>query len=288
MAEKLFLYRFSHLKRFVSMINCEPLLPYLDIVLRDWELKKFDHDPNTDPIIALEKTDKGYQRLSNWLTKPANFKDPVDTVCDFIVDLIHAYVADNKGVLCLHTAAVEFGGNLMIFPSTYRSGKSVMATKLVSLGARLFTDDVLPILPEDNLGMALGILPRLRLPLPESCGRKFDDFLSRRTGPKNDRYLYVQLNDREQERFGQTGPVDVIIILKRNSHSRPVITKTETSTVLRDVILRNFARQNPALEIVDRLHSIVEKADCYTLRYSDLNKGAKLILDYFGYRIDRD
>lgn len=270
------------------MINCESLFPYLDIILRDWEFKKFDHDLNIDPIIALEKTDKGYQRHSNWLTKPANFKDPVDTVCDFIVDLIHAYVEDKKGMLCLHSAAVKFGGSLMIFPSTYRSGKSLMATKLVSLGGRLFTDDVLPILPEDNLGMALGILPRLRMPLPESCGTKFDDFLSRRSGPKNDRYLYVQLEDCEQERFGQTGPVDVIIFLKCNSHSQPAITKTETSEVLRNIILRNFARQNPALEIVDRLHSIVEKADCYTLQYSDLNKGADLILDYFGYRINRD
>ena len=288
MAEKSFLYNFSRIKRPVSLINSESLLPYLDIVLRDWKIKEFDQGSDINSIITLEKTDAGYRRESNWLINPAIFKDPVDTVCDLIVDLIHAYLEDNKGVLCLHTAAVEFGGSLVIFPNTYRSGKSVLSTMLVSLGGRLFTDDVLPISPDDSSGMALGILPRLRMPLPESCGPKFNDFISKRAGPQNNRYLYVNLNEYEQASFGETASVDVITILERNGCAEPTLTKTEKSTVLRDVILRNFARQNPALEIVDQLHSMVEKADCYTLRYSDLDKGAKLLLESFSLPVKKD
>jgi hypothetical protein len=163
-----------------------------------------------------------------------------------------------------------------------------MSTKLVSLGGRLFTDDVLPISPDDSLGMALGILPRLRLPLPESCGRKYNDFISKRAGPKNYRYLYVKLNEYEQASFGETASIDVITILERDGCAEPLLTKTEKSTVLRDVILRNFARRNPALEIVDRLYAMVEKADCYTLRYSNLSKGANLLLDSLDLGVNRD
>ena len=282
LAEKSVLYKFSHIRRPVSLINCESLLPYLDIILRDWEIKKLDQCLDLNTIIALEKTNAGYQRLSNWLKKPANFIDPVDTVCDLIVDLIHAYVEENKGMLCLHTAAIEVAGGLAIFPNTYRSGKSIMSTTLASLGAKLFTDDVLPISSDDGRGISLGILPRLRLPFPESCGLNFKEFITERAGPKNGRYLYVKLNEYEQAGFGKSAPVDLIIILERGSYGKPTLTKTEKSTVLKDVILRNFARQNPALEIVDRLHSIVEKADCYTLKYSDLSKGAELLSEYLG------
>ena len=52
--------------------------------------------------------------------------------------------------------------------------------------------------------------------------------------------------------------------------------------MVRDMILRNFARQNPAIEIVDRLHAIVEQAECYILTYDTLDQAAELINDHFG------
>jgi hypothetical protein len=58
--------------------------------------------------------------------------------------------------------------------------------------------------------------------------------------------------------------------------------KAKKSSVVRDVILRNFARQNPALEIVDRLYSIAEQADCYTLRYASLDQAMELLDNAFG------
>jgi hypothetical protein len=48
------------------------------------------------------------------------------------------------------------------------------------------------------------------------------------------------------------------------------------------MILRNFARRNPAIEIVDRLHRIVKQAECYTLTYDTLDQAAELINDHFG------
>jgi hypothetical protein len=267
----------------VAFINSEALYPHLFTILRDWEVKRLDQGADQLPVITIEKTEAGFQRNSRWLSKPAIFRNPVDAACDFIVDLLHAYVDNHEGLLCLHCAAVEFKQGLVVFPNTYRAGKSIFSLKLVSCGGRLFTDDVLPLTTQGNLGMALGILPRLRLPLPQSLRSVFSNFVSERAGPQNGRYCYVRLGERKQAALGATAPICGITILERDeAASAPELIKTKKSIVVRDVILRNFARQNPALDIVDRLHSVVENAECYTLRYSDLDQAVKLLEDAFG------
>lgn len=282
MLEKKELFSFTGLRRPVAFINSESLYQHLFTILRDWGIKKLDQGADQLPVITIEKTDAGFQRSSRWLSKPVIFRNPVDAACDFIVDLIHAYVESHEGLLCLHCAAVEFKQGLVVFPNTYRSGKSIFSLKLISCGARMFADDVLPITAQGDLGMALGILPRLRLPLPQTLGPAFSNFVSERSGPQNGRYCYVKLGERKQAALGATAPICGMTILQRDEVSKPALIKTKKSIVVRDVILRNFARQNPALDIVDRLHSVVENAECYTLRYSDLDQAVKLLEDAFG------
>jgi len=234
------------------------------------------------PAITLHKIADAYERHSAWLPKPIGFSDPVDTVCDFIVDLIHAYVADHEKLLCLHGAAVELKTGLMVFPNTYRAGKSILSLKLVSCGARLFSDDVLPIRHQSNAGIALGILPRLRLPLPETAGPALADFIHHRNGPQNTRYGYIRLDENELAPRGTEAPVTTITTLERSAETKPSLQPARKSEVVKDMILRNFARQNPAIEIVDRLHTIVEQAECYTLIYDTLDQATELLEEAFG------
>ena len=274
-------FRFAGLLHPVSFFDADSLYPYIKEILRDWKIEKINSSDDKPAAIKVQKTDAGFERRSRWLSKPAIFQDPVDAVCDMIVDLIHAYVAENRGLLCLHCAAVEFNQGLVVFPNTYRAGKSMLSLKLVTTGARLFSDDVLPILNQGVSGMALGILPRLRLPLPLGIPPSFIDFVTNRAGPKNSRYLYVKLGLKEQAMLGTTAPVRGITILRREKDVEPRLLEVKKSTVVRDMILRNFARQNPGLEIVDRLYSIVEDAQCYRLEYDDLDQAANLLKDAF-------
>jgi len=273
---------FPGLRRPLAFINSESIYQHLCSILRDWEINRLEQGTGQAPVITIQNTEAGFQRQSRWLSQPAIFRNKVDAACDFIVDLIHAYVDNHEGLLCLHCAAVEFKQGLVVFPNTYRAGKSIFSLKLVSCGGRLFTDDVLPITAQGDFGMALGILPRLRLPLPQALGPAFNDFVSERAGPQNSRYCYVKLGERKQAALGTTAPICGITILQRDEVSRPALIKTKKSIVVRDIILRNFARQNPALDIVDRLQSVVENAECYTLRYSNLDQAVKLVEDAFG------
>jgi hypothetical protein len=274
-------FRFTGLRHPVAFTDADALYPYLDTVLRDWGIEKLDPGDDAPPMITVRKTEAGFERRSLWLAKPAVFTNPVDAVCDLIVDLIHAHVADHQGLLCLHCAAVELNRGLVIFPNTYRAGKSTLSLKLVASGARLFTDDVLPISSQGDIGMALGILPRLRLPMLPGITPDFRNFVINRAGPQNSRYLYVKLNLSEQAVLGTAAPVRGITILQREENVTPRLLEVKKSTVVKDMILRNFARQNPGLEIIDRLHAIVENAQCYRLEYDDLDQAANLIQEVF-------
>lgn len=276
------IFSFDRLRSTVAFSGGETLYPVISAVLRDWRMENVKSGCSPDPAITLEKTSGGYARRSLWLSKPSIFLNPVDAVCDLIVDLIHAYVAEQDKCLCLHGAAVEIGSGLMVFPNTYRAGKSLLSLKLVSLGARLFSDDVLPIKHQDHSGIALGILPRLRLPLPETAGQTLTEYINHRIGPQNQRYRYVRLDKNELAEYGTRSPVSAITILQRNSERRPSLEPAKKSDVVRDMILRNFARQNPGIEIVDRLHTLVEQAECYTLTYDTLDQAAELIDGHFG------
>lgn len=276
------LVKFVQLDRPVAFTDSESLYPYIDNILRDWIIEKIESGEENLACMTVRKTQEGFERRSKWLTRPVTHKDPVDVVCDLVVDLIHAFVAENDGLLCLHCAAIEFKKGLVIFPNTYRSGKSTLALKLASCGARLVTDDVLPILKPNNMGMALGILPRLRMPLPDCSGQLFRDFISLKAGPKNRRYLYVDLNIHEQATFGTVLPIKGIVVLQREEDTQHMIRAEKKSRIVKDLILRNFARQNPGLEIIDRLYSVGENADCYTLKYDDLDQAVKVLEDVFG------
>jgi hypothetical protein len=276
------LFRFAGLNLPVAFTDADTLYPYMDKVLRDWGIEKLDPGEDVKPVITIRKTDAGFERHSRWLSKPAVFKNSVDAVCDLIVDLIHAYVSDHQGLLCLHCAAVEFNQGLVVFPNTYRAGKSILSLRLVATGARLFSDDVLPVSNQGDLGLALGVLPRLRLPLPQAIAPDFKDFIINRVGPQNSRYLYVELGLSEQAVLGTAAPVRGITILQREENVKPRLLEVKKSAVVKDMILRNFARQNPGLEIIDRLYAIVENARCYRLEYDDLDQAAKLLQEAFG------
>ena len=180
----------------------------------DWNLHEWRGATESPPIISIKKTMAGYIRRSEWIDKARVFSNPVATVCDLIVDLVHAYIAQRPHLICLHSAAIAFNERLVLFPSPYRAGKSTLATHLASLGGRVYSDDVLPIDKTTGNALALGIQPRLRHPLPDNSKPRFKEFIATRSGEKGDHELYVKLTTDEQARLGEYQPINGIVVLK--------------------------------------------------------------------------
>ena len=82
--------------------------------------------------LVLRRQSGLYLLSAPWLEKPIRHRDPVHTVCDLVVHLIHGFIASNPSVLCLHSAAALMGGRLVVFPNVYRGGKSLLSAHLAA------------------------------------------------------------------------------------------------------------------------------------------------------------
>jgi hypothetical protein len=286
MVETVTLLEFTGLNRPVALVGCDELAPILRDLLRGWDIRETTGMPATEAEsradIVIRRTDRGYLRKSPFLSEPSVFRDPVNSVCDFLVDFVKAYIADHPPLLCLHTAAVAFGGGLMLFPGAYKVGKSILSVQCAASGFRLFADDVLPVDGATKSGIAPGILPRLRVPLPDGVGAAFRDLVTRRESHRSDRFLYVDLGPDQLAPFGTTAPITAIILPARSDAGPPELAKIKGSEALKRMILQNFSRDMPALDILDLLHDIVADADCFELRYGSGEEAVDLLRRNFG------
>lgn len=274
--------KISGLQNVIALQGCDEILAIFAEVFRDWnaEIVGSDHYPQK-AVITLIGYQGGYLRSSRWLEAPVFHADALDAVCDFSVDYFHAYVADNPGVLCLHAAAVRLGDGLMVFPAFYKSGKSLFSAHLAWLGVELFTDDALPLTPNDNMGVAMGVCPRLRVPLPENVDKGFRTFVSDNIAKVNQQYCYLKLGRKNLAKLGTTEKIGAITLLNRVDNQPAFLEEIDSSDAMKELILRNFARQNKAIDIVDRIMIIAAKAKCYRLTYSDLREAGEILLAKF-------
>ncbi len=276
------LLAFEKLPRPVALSGCEDLAQVIADVLRGWEIRVIASPGAPQPAIAITKTSRGYRRTSPWLSKPTVFANKVNAVCDFLIDLIKYYISEDGSLLCLHCAAVQIGGGLVVFPSPYRAGKSTLAVHMAAAGMRLFADDVMAIDGSTGQGMASGILPRLRLPLSEGQDPAFGDFVSRRGGPKSSRFLYLNLEEDEVAPLGTSAPIIGFVLLQRREGGKTELIETPKSEILKNAILRNFSHEVAAIDVLDRLHALAGGAGCFTLGYASPMEGARLLGEAFG------
>lgn len=271
---------FEGLSRQIALTGCREICADFPTVFRGWRMGEAPVAEQS-PILALSDTPDGYSLEASWLARPLVRRDRVDALCGFIAEFIRAYVNDNQSLLCLHGAAAEFAGRLVVFPNRYRAGKSVLSACLAAAGVRLFADDVLPIGGADDQGMAPGIVPRLRLPLPDNLERSTRDFIEQREGPRGEQYLYLDLTEAELARHGVRAPIGGFVLLEREADAVPELQSVDPGEMLRQVIWQNFAREAPAPEILERLERVVRRARCLRLRYQRADEAAALLKETF-------
>ncbi len=272
----------------VKFDGCDELIDGLGTVLRGWEIQDV---PTTQPAraqIRVTRTVRGYRRVSSRFNTPSRARKKIRRttvagLCGLHCELIDWHVDANEGMLCLHCAAAKFGDGLVLFPTTFRTGKSTLSTYMAAAGHRVFCDDVLPIDPDTDAGVAPGIVPRIRLPLPDNMGVKMRQYLASRSGPANHKYMYVNLNAQELAPLGEQAPIRGIVMLQRRARGKASLLPVSKHLVLEEVIAQNIARKVGALELLDTLHRVVENAQCYTLRYSRGGPAVKALQAVFNH-----
>lgn len=276
----------------IAFDGADVLVEVLKKVLRGWSVATVGEGEGA-PRIRLSLGPRGYERRSPWIEAGTAIAliDPVDAVCDLLLDLERAYVEDacargEQVMSVLHAAAVEMGSpaakGLVIFPSTHATGKSLLSVALAHAGHRVFADDQLPILTgKQTRGVAPGFLPRLRRPLPDGLSADLAAFIRAHAGVQSDRFRYVDLDVERLAPLGAEAPVKGVVLLERKAGVRPALSPASEAQVLKACVLQSFGRKQNALQVLDSLHAMVQGAKCMTLSYDDAAQAVALLEETF-------
>lgn len=269
--------KFEDLSRPLLLRNCSALLDHFPLIFPGWKISTTE-SPAQTPVIRIEGNSKGSFGISaEWLDKTAEYDDEVDALCALIAKVVKARTLEDTNLLCLHGAAVEVGGKLIIFPNRYRAGKSVLAVCMAAAGFRVYSDDVLPISLDSGAGIAPAIAPRLRYPYPENLEDETRRFIESRAALRGKRYHYLDLAPDLLAARGSRADVGAFVFLERTDGVRADLQPISESEVLRQVVWQNFAREADAPATLGRLGQLVNRAQRFMLRYERADDAVALL-----------
>lgn len=258
----------------LRLTGAEAILPVLQKVSFGWPFQIGAANPLAGPFfsIAAEDGDALFTCESQIQGTPPRRFDAVNAVCDAIVALALALPAERSDLICLHAAAVGMSGRLILFPNVQRAGKSTLSSALAQAGHALFSDDVVPLsFPSDGraLGHAMGIAPRLRLPLPEALGQGVRDWAEAVGGPRNRQYMYLELP--AQPPRGTELPVGAFVILDRQDSPVDAVLEPVGPDAAMDALLfQNFTRDRHSGDILRVMAALLTERPAFRLSYHDL------------------
>jgi Coenzyme PQQ synthesis protein D (PqqD) len=256
----------------------------LNAVLGSWRVRASDSifSPSGErPIISVHGKGNGYSITSPWLSDPVVERSAVGAIFSLVAELARAFAEEHSPRVCFHCAAVARHGRLIVFPNTENAGKSTLAARLAAAGLRIYADDVLPISSSGSEGMALGLAPRLRRPLPADAGAELCSFVEAHRGPADDEFLYLSLPPDLLADYGETAPIGAVVLLDRQASAPARLAPIERGAALRHLVVQNFAPGGTTLPCLDRLLTLIRSIPCFTLRYSDLDAAAIMLVDHF-------
>ncbi len=272
----------------VDFIDCEDVADGFRSILRGWDIRNLDYDPAIPAYITFEKRDYGYHWDAPWIEdKDRRTEEPsvsvMDAVCDFHYEFIDWFVDRHPDHFCLHTAGIEFDGKAVIFPCVQKAGKSTLSIQLAQRGHRLLGDDVVALSATGREAASLGLLPRVRLPLPvKVVDDEFVRFVDQRKGLSDEYWQYVELGENEIAPLWGALPVTGIVLLERGAKGPPVLEPLPKSAAMKALIDRNFGRMRDPNRIFDSLRDLAFNCECMVLRFTRPIDAARLLEDHFG------
>ncbi|MGK7653232.1 PqqD family protein [Roseovarius sp. B08] len=244
----------------------------------DWEIAA---SGDTDTPATVLRRDEGgtFQFQSWWSDRPLTKLGPAGVTCGAVADILQGYLDSRPGIFGFHCGAVQVNGHLVAFTGPYRAGKTTLVARLgTEPDCALFCDDILPV-DENGVATALGVQPRLRLPLPEGLSGAFENHVAANLTVSDERYGFLKLP--HQASLGARAPLAAMIVLCRQDGRRARFHELSTADAAGFLIRQNIADPGDAGSHYDRVAAMAENLVCLTLVYSDLEDAVSLIRETF-------
>ncbi|MCD6438578.1 MAG: PqqD family peptide modification chaperone [Halomonas sp.] len=257
----------------IRLIDAEDLLPVIHQAMPGWRLTPCEAQQHA-PSICVWRHPNGYWQEAPALPGGMLLDTPAGTACSVIADLAGAYLRHHPEHIGLHCGAVEVNQQLVIFPDSHRAGKSTLTAAFAAAGYRVFGDDVLA-LTSCGEGIALGVAPRLRLPLPETLAPEFHKFVANHLGLHDDRYGYLALGEQQLASHGMRCPLGAVLLIERDELlSELQLVRLQPGDGLWQLLQQNFAEHESDQTLIERFLPLLKDLPCFLMRYRDAYEAA--------------
>jgi len=272
------------LKASIALKVDSAFIESLPFIFSHWPYEIVQETPR-DPFATIELRDNGrYYLISPFIDNKDSYRDCVNGICAIVAELAWQRLREEPSLLCVHGAAADFDGRLVVFPATRKAGKSTLSVAMAAAGIRIYTDDFLPISVEEDgviRGISSGVSPRLRLPLPEQIGATAVDYMARRQLISNKQYTYVKPLETECASYGESLPLGSIVFLERQDGAQAELAEISTAKALKTLIYQNFSRAGNAGDILAMLEFVALNLPVHLLRYDHAEPAIAVLKAHF-------
>lgn len=261
----------------VELRGADAVAGALGRVMRGWDVSPAPGAAEAGRPVSRVAAEAGggFRFRSWWSRKPWGGIGLAGATCGLVADLTQAFCDERPGTLALHCGAVRIGGHLVALTGTYRAGKSTLVARLgAEPDLEVFGDDVLPILP-DGAAWALGIEPRLRLPLPDTVSPAFRAHVARHLTVQDDRYGYLGAPTLAPR--GTRAPLAAIVVLDRRAEGPASLHRVETAEAASHLIRQNIADPGEIEAFYDQVIDMAAGLCCLKLRYACLENAVAVL-----------
>lgn len=216
---------------------------------------------------------------SIYLDEPLLGLPTASALCALMADLLEAHIGESQNPIALHAGAVAMGNRLIAITGPRRAGKSTLIARLCAEpDLQIFCDDVLPISPLGE-GIALGVAPRLRLPLPAKASKHFTQFANQHLGPNDSRYGYLCTGNLAHH--GNRLPLGAIVVLDRQTDTAACLHTMNEDDALFYALEQNMGNFESPAKALEATQALLGKLICVRLVYSNLEEAVQLLRKAF-------
>ena len=256
--------------------ECPELSALLERHFAHWPFTPAAGPSASTPLLSVTRTGCAYHIMYGQEGKTACHKTAACFLCDLGIDLAEAATRAAHPLLCLHCSAVAVKGNLLVFPNTNRSGKSLLAACLLRHGGKLFADDLLGV-TGDGQGKSFGLPLRLRLPLPPvSTGLK--EYVAASPGLADSHYRFLYPDRSNMASFGEQLPIGAFIIPKRKRGGGVTLERLPEDHALHQIMYQFQMPPGGAQTIFARSTHLAGNCPAWELGYSSAEEAVGILL----------
>lgn len=193
--------------------------------------------------------------------------------------LIGTLIAQDPAIVALHAAAIATPSGAIVLLGDHNAGKSTLSVALAARGSGFIADDRVVVVqrPGGFAVRGLGIVPKLRLPLPQEAPADFHTFVAAHAAGDEGAMQLVAVPPAGP--FGRDWPLLAIVALERGALA-PALSPLGQADLMRRLVTLGFA---PHLSVADRLGrwQALATLPAFRFRYSSAFTDAGLLQEAF-------